>query len=565
MQNVILMERIKSVFVAFFVCLFVFPSYGAYCLAGNIPDTTRVKKWAEGPLGYRYRCDSLSWSDARCGIRSMSFKDTADIVSVTPFFRGWHGDSMRVAYIRLNTAFDPANPVDTSLAPSGRWFDLLLCGVAGCEVVMDVCNSDPLRPFYSYDGHDYMRFSGTSSVAVAADGRKVYRCRQFFDRDTVRISYFIPYDMQLLKKRIGEWNLSEAVKVGSIGHSTLGEDMPLLEITDFSVPGKGKKTVYIHGRTHTSEAPSSWHLDALITRLADPDDAYAAALRKAVHFYIVPFTNPDGVACGLSRSNITGVNQEINYARPDSLTVREVANIKSFLDSLVSAGTVDLALNMHSQADDFATYWVHDAKSTSDAYFGELMRFAALTADSNPFIGMDEMSYSAVASRYVEGWFWDNVGERTPAITFETPYSYFGKSGEWVSTRNLDSLALHSVMAIGDYFGVSVPGRQMVSDGLDHGKRIRIRISKDCFGEIMHNPAQEYDVYGWLSDAEAGRLLKGQTGNPDGFQSLRWMKIGRFVPKKGVLAIRHGGKYRFVMIVPAGASVRNPAPLKGVQ
>jgi murein tripeptide amidase MpaA len=55
----------------------------------------------------------------------------------------------------------------------------------------------------------------------------------------------------------------------------------------------------------------------------------AVEMRKKCIFYIVPFINPDGVTGGYSRSTSTGVNIEVNWDRPDSLTMPEVKALKA--------------------------------------------------------------------------------------------------------------------------------------------------------------------------------------------------------------------------------------------
>ncbi|MBQ7997775.1 MAG: hypothetical protein IJ296_00375, partial [Bacteroidales bacterium] len=62
----------------------------------------------------------------------------------------------------------------------------------------------------------------------------------------------------------------------------------------------------------------------------------AEDLRKNVVFYILPFTNPDGVQEGMSRSNSNGINLEVNYNYPDELTAQEVKNIKAFLTKVTA-------------------------------------------------------------------------------------------------------------------------------------------------------------------------------------------------------------------------------------
>ena len=405
--------------------------------------------------------------------------------------------------INVFTRFDPLNPVDTALEPSARWYSFMLEGVKDREVLMQFHGSEAVRPFYSHDGRNYERFSSCESLGCD-------RILKRFSGDSVYVSYFIPYTYSYLLERIIHWSSSKCVSVSSAGKSTLGNDMPLLVITDTEVPDSLKKVIYIHGRTHTSEAPCSWHLDAVIERLAYGQDGLASELRKAAVFYIVPFTNPDGVIHGLSRSNATGVNQEINWDRPDSLTCTEVLNLKSLLEGILERhGRIDMALNMHSQVEDYATYWVHTAESTSPDFFADEMRLARLTMEGNPYFAPGDLEFSDLAPRYLEGWLWKKCGEDCLAITFETPYTYYSENpdGEWVSLENLSAFADHTVQAIGDYFHVSVPGRLLFP--LENGKRSRVVAKGIQPGKYSVSLLERNGIDGWI---DAGEVEVGKNG-----------------------------------------------------
>ena len=98
-----------------------------------------------------------------------------------------------------------------------------------------------------------------------------------------------------------------------------------------------------------------------------------------------PETNPDGVRGGYSRSTAQGVNLEINWDRPDSLTQPEVRVLKRTIDSLSTERPFDVALNLHSQSAPFVTYWIHTAKSTSAKMYRRKMLLSALTVAHTPY------------------------------------------------------------------------------------------------------------------------------------------------------------------------------------
>ncbi len=364
----------------------------------------------------------------------------------------------RVYEFDVFSRHDPANPADPKLAPSARWYFFKMKGVNNKDIILNMHHSDTRRPFYSYDGLNYVRFT---KEECAKENRIVKK----FENDSVFIAYFTPYTESYLNSRIAEWGSRECVAVKNIGQSEHNRNMPLLVITDPTEPPTHKKVVYIHGRTHTSETPGSWHLDEMIEILSG-NSQYARDLRKGIEFYIIPFTNPDGVQEGMSRSNANGINLEVNYNYNDSLTAQEVKNIKAFLEKLTAEKKVDIVLNMHSQSLNQTTYWVHKPDKTSDRYYKELMLFSNLTINQNPYFRKDDLLFSNVSPKYVEGWFWDNCKENTLAITFETPYTFYNRNeeGEWVSLENLKAMAINNVYAIGDYLQIPSSERIIVPE-----------------------------------------------------------------------------------------------------
>jgi hypothetical protein len=355
---------------------------------------------------------------------------------------------LHLSYI-VESRFDPPNPVDTALPPSARWFYFRMTGAKNKYVYFDFKHTDPLRAVYSYDNYNFKRFE-----ANEAGLRKI---NKLFDSDTVYIAYFIPYTNSFLQSRIDKWKQHKDVSVNTFGYSFHSQPMQLLTVTDKNVTDENKYKIWIHARTHTSETPGSWHLDGLIEALL-ADNADAETYRKHFVFYIVPFANPDGVIEGLSRSNSTGVNQEINWDRDELQTTIEVENLKQKMKELASDRAFDLVLNMHSQVANNATYWVHTAQTTNDRFLSRQLHLCYLNMFDNSYLSPAELSFSKMASRYPEGWIWNSFGDKTVAMTLETPYTYFGAGNMWLNTENLRDFGKTTLNAIAMYFGVCTPG-----------------------------------------------------------------------------------------------------------
>lgn len=355
----------------------------------------------------------------------------------------------------INGKYDPENPIDTALTPSANWYCYRLTGIKGKQLYLTTPDNGVAATSYSYDGIHWDHLPLNESPGSFLDKR--------FDRDTVFLALYAPYTYSYLQERLKEWTTRPDVTLDTIGSSYEGRPLQLLHITDPTVPADRKARIWIHSRIHPSESPASYLVDGLIDYLTD-NTPEGKSLRQQIDAYILPFANPDGVANGLSRSNALGVNQEINFGRCEDSTVVEVRAIKQTLERLTAERPFDIALNSHSQMSESATFWMHRGSSTSDAYFRKLWTFTGLTCSFNPCIRPQDMNFSDIASRYVEGWFWEHFGEQTVALTIETTYNCysFDRDGLWADNDNIRYFGVRTMQAIAEYLGLSLPGRYLI-------------------------------------------------------------------------------------------------------
>ncbi len=265
-------------------------------------------------------------------------------------------------------------------------------------------------------------------------------------------------------------------------------------------------------------------------------------MRRTV-FYVVPETNPDGVRGGYSRSTAQGVNLEINWDRPDSLTQPEVRVLKRTIDSLSTERPFDVALNLHSQSAPFVTYWIHTAKSTSAKMYRRKMLLSALTVAHTPYYRPIDQRFSEAAPRYAEGWFWQRFGERTLAVTFETPYTYYNNdpAGEWVSRESLAELAHASLLALSDLLDLGgSERRQADSERMKaRGKWLR-RTAKDrqfFGGSYLVAERKGASVSFVFPDVAEGRYevfkwIPGPLDKKFAREENRWQPIGEVVQEQ---------------------------------
>lgn len=365
------------------------------------------------------------------------------------------GDTVQHLSYLVNGHFDPVNPIDTTLEPSANWYYFSMTGVKGKQVYLTLKDCGTHRTMYSYDNVNWQHLDMNEAPRHKVDKR--------FKRDTVFFALYIPYTYTYLQERLAEWSSREGTTIDTIGYSFEHRPLQMLHITDTSIAQSEKYIVWIHGRQHPSETPGSWFLDGVIEDLT-ADTPQGRTLRKHIDAYILPFTNPDGVYNGLSRSNITGVNQEINFGRSDDSTVVEVKAIKEMYAKLSAERPVDVMINSHSQLADHATFWMHTGRSTTYDFLRKQWILTGLTCCFNDYLVPEDMLFSAPAPRYPEGWFWSRVGDKTLAITIETPYTCYtrNKEGIWTDNDNLKALGKRFLQAMAEYLEISTPGRLII-------------------------------------------------------------------------------------------------------
>lgn len=336
----------------------------------------------------------------------------------------------------------------------GRWFYFKIRNVRNRFVRVKVTSTDVNRAVYSYDNINWERFTVAESPAQN-------QFEKTYSNDSVYVAYYIPYSLTYLRSRLQVWKNSSAVTIDTIGYTA--RNLPLYEVTvtDRSIPDSVKKHIWIHARTHPSETPSSWHFEGIMNTLLGSDPVVKYYLRRLV-FHCIPFTNPDGVYYGKSRTNYDNVDVEADWAKADSLTCKEVLVLKQRMRSINALSPFKVFLNLHSQAAQFCTFWIHTAASTSTAFYLRENQFCNINLSDNPYFVPADYSFSALASKFPEGWLWANHRDSVMALTYETPYDYYSNNA-LVTNENLAYLGERTVYSIGEYLEYSHPNRMVIS------------------------------------------------------------------------------------------------------
>lgn len=345
--------------------------------------------------------------------------------------------------------------ITTTTDIGGRWFYFRISGVNKKLLQIEITNSDVNRPMYSYDNKDFKRFTQAEAP------RKNY-FEKTFEQDTVYVAYYTPYTYSYLQGRINDWQKSNYVKVDTLGVTEHNFPVQEIILTDPSVPNEKKYRVWIHARTHPGETPSSWHFDGIMQELLKDDDVIDY-YRKNIIFYLYPFNNPEGVYYGRSRTNYYGVDQERQWNKDDSETASAVLLLKRRMKEINSEKVLSVALNLHSQASAYPTFWIHTASSTSNFYYRRENQFANLAISDLPYFIQSNYRESNLKAYFPEGFMWDNYNDKILALTYETPYDHYS-NGEWVTNENLFEFGATTVYGIAEFLELSTKKRTVIDN-----------------------------------------------------------------------------------------------------
>jgi hypothetical protein len=420
--------------------------------------------------------------------------------------------------------------VTTKSDIGGRWFYFRIKGVKNRFIRVTITSTDVNRPMYSYDNRNFIRFSSSESPS-----QNMFQ--KTFTEDTVYVAYYTPYNYSHLQERLAEWKLSPFTKVDTLGLTNHGLPIQQITITDPSIPNTNKHRVWIHARTHPGETPSSWHFEGIVQKLLS-DNEVISYYRQNIVFYLIPFTNPDGVFYGRSRTNFSGVDVESDWNKPDAQTSTEVKILKQRMTQINSEKVLSVFNNLHSQAVSYCTFWIHTPGSTAPRFYRKEYQFSNLNTSDNPYFGFDDYSESNLQAYFPEGWLWSNHGEQVMVLTYETPYDQYS-TGEWVTNSNLIEIGSRNVYAIAEYLELSHPkwyildNKNAIASGSWNTDTTGLEFYSNNFltalvgngNSSIEYTAQNlesgiYDVYGWWPSSSSYSYSTRFVINADGNETI---------------------------------------------
>lgn len=259
--------------------------------------------------------------------------------------------------MHISSAFDSGNidvrdasdPHDIRLAIRSdvggqhkQWFHFRVAGAQGTPLVLHIENAGECSYPKGWEGYRACCSSDRETWNRVdthyADG--VLTIALTPESDLVWLAYFAPYSHERHLDLLAECQLSPLAQVTRLGASLEGRD---LDCVDIMQPGAERRTLWVIGRQHPGESMAEWWMEGFLSRLLDPDDPVARALRSRANVHVVPNMNPDGSARGHLRTNAIGANLNREWHVPLMERAPEVKVVRDRMD----ATGVDLCLDVH--------------------------------------------------------------------------------------------------------------------------------------------------------------------------------------------------------------------------
>jgi len=241
---------------------------------------------------------------------------------------------------------------------------------------------------------------------------------------SVYVARMPPYtitDLENLKKRIEK---SKLVKFFNIGMTV--EKRPL-EIIQLGNP-KAPNSIIVRARAHPWEEGGNWVVEGLIKKFISQD---SKKWQETFCVYIMPMANKDGVARGMTRFNVNGMDLNRNWDKmADSTLCPEKYALEKFITGLIKKGIKPcLGIDIHN--DDYGG--IHLAQHSKDdlQFIKKMQFFEKLMREHTSF--SEKIEYS-----------WKIVGQPESNVSFENGLlSRYGiealvyeLNANWISSLN---------------------------------------------------------------------------------------------------------------------------------
>lgn len=264
---------------------------------------------------------NLNWDIAEDGTVNIYLAYDYERESLNRAFDHWHflleaeaGSAITLMFHNFNEIYNGKH------IPFGTW-------------IMD-CVSSPDNQVWSHIPVEWL------------DGDRM-KVEVHMESDSLYLARVEPYRLSNLQDLFLKLQGQEEVRITPIGHTVQGRILNLIQIGDDRAPYR----IFIRARAHAWEAGGNWVVEGIIQSLLNESEQDHNYLSK-YSVYILPMANMDGVANGVSRFNMNGMDLNRKWNEPaDPVLSPENVAIESWLEGMIARGLKPhLAIDFHNDS-----------------------------------------------------------------------------------------------------------------------------------------------------------------------------------------------------------------------
>jgi hypothetical protein len=200
------------------------------------------------------------------------------------------------------------------------------------------------------------------------------------ESDSLYIARVEPYRLSDLENLLSDIKEHGMVKIIPIGKTVEGRELQIIQIGDSNSP----HSIFIRARAHAWEAGGNWVVEGIIKKLLDDSEESKEHLKNYT-VYILPMANMDGVARGVSRFNLNGMDLNRNLTEPaNPILAPENAAMQLWLESMIAKGLKPgLAIDFHNDSN--GPLFFASAGKNSKTYLENMDSFEKLLREKTWF------------------------------------------------------------------------------------------------------------------------------------------------------------------------------------
>jgi hypothetical protein len=296
--------------------------------------------------------------------------------------------------------------------------------------------------FYSYDNKNWNGIKGKRLplkellVEIPMKSNVVY---------VARVPPYTITDLENFKRQIGK---NPYVKIFKAGKSVEKRDLEIIRIGYQDAPN----SIIIRARAHPWESASNWVAEGLINKLIGTGEE-AKKWRDKFCIYLMPISNIDGVARGMTRFNVLGKDLNRNWlTETDSSLCPEKYVFEKFIAGLIKTGKRPiLGLDLHN--DDYGGLSTATHIKGDTLFLKKMQLFESLLKKYTWFSEGIKYSWGSDSKSQSMGSFEDGLGTRygIEALVYEFNVNWIPRLNKIPSVEDWISLGANMNNVFFDY------------------------------------------------------------------------------------------------------------------